>query len=244
MVTTLIRIAVCDDEPDTRQKLISWIPTIELPENCAIAFKEYASGSELAAAYGSGARFDLIFLDMIMPGLDGMDTARSVRELDGKVLIVFLTSSPDYAVQSYRVDAFDYLLKDTDRERFEPVYRKATSLIANREERMIQIRSGTTLHSIRCGSIEFIEIYAKKLSCHIIPEETIETYKPIRELEADIEGLPQFFKIHRSIIVNLSYIAQINPKFVLTATGERLPVARGKYPELEIAFLAHTARHH
>lgn len=178
----------------------------------------------------------------MMDGLDGIQTARLLREKDEKTLIVFLTSSPDFALQSYRVDAFDYLLKTGDRDRMEPVFLKAVTAIAGKEGRRLEIRTGGALHSIRCNTIEYIEIYAKKISFHLIPEQTLETYKAFRELETEIAGLPQFFKIHRSVIVNFLYVTQINSKFVLTVSGQRLSIARGKYPALEQAFLAYTAR--
>lgn len=237
----LIKVAVCDDEQETRVQLLSWMAAITIPANCRLSVTEYSSGAELVDACQSGRAFDLILLDMIMPIMDGIETARAIRGSDDQVLIVYLTSSPDFALQSYHVDAFDYLLKGGDEDRMEPVLQKAIALIAKREERRLQIRSGTALHSVQCSEIEYIEIYAKKLSLHLIGEQVLETYKPIRELESDLAGLTQFFKIHRSIIVNLSFITQIKPTFVITVSGKRLPVARGKHSALERAFLLHAA---
>lgn len=241
MGTTIIQLAVCDDDSEIRKKLLSWILKVDLPANYKILLTDFSSGTALVDSYRAGHRYDLIFLDMIMPGIDGIETARQIRSFDEKVLIIFLTSSSDFAVQSYHVEAFDYLLKTEDTERMESVFRKALAFIAGKEDRQLQIRSGATLHVIQCNKIEYIEIYAKKLSFHLIPEQVLETYKPIRDLEIEIAGLANFFKIHRSVIVNLSYITQINPKFVVTISTQRLPVARGKYCELEKAFISYTA---
>jgi DNA-binding LytR/AlgR family response regulator len=237
-----VKIAVCDDDPDIRNKLVTWLRAVDLPEHCLVSLTEYSSGTALVNEYRSGTRYNLIFLDIIMDGLDGIQTARLIREEDENALIIFLTSSPDYAVQSYRVDAFDYLLKTADREQMEPVFLKALSAIADREERRLVIRNGAAFHSVHCNEIEYIEIYAKKITFYLIPEQKVETYKAFRELEAELSDLPQFFKIHRSVIVNMMHIARINSKFVATVSGQRLPIARGKYPALEQAFLAYTAR--
>lgn len=243
MVKTILKIAVCDDDQDERDTLLAWIPTIDVPANCLVSAAGFSSGSELAAAYRAGRSFDIIFLDMLMPVLDGIQTARFIRELDDKALIIFFTSSPDFAIQSYHVDAFDYLLKTGDKNRMESVLKRAVAFVARREGRRLQIRSGSSVHSVKCDAIEYIEIYAKKLSYHLIPGQTLETYKPIRDLEAEIAGEMQFFKIHRSIIVNLAHVTHINPSYVMTVSSQKLPVARGKYADLERAFLFYTAQH-
>lgn len=236
-----IFIAICDDDPAMRNNLRELLPTMTLPENMELHLTEVSSGDDLIALYTEGNTFNIIFLDMIMPGSDGIQTARRIREKDDQTIIIYLTSSPDYALQSYRVEAFDYLLKTDRLEQIAPVFEKAIGLFASKEIQRLHIRSGTTTHSVLSSNIETIEINGKKLFFHLNSGQVLETYKPIRELEADIEGIHQFFKIHRSIIVNLGYLTQIDPKFVMTVSGQKLPVARGKYEELERTFLSYSA---
>jgi DNA-binding LytR/AlgR family response regulator len=237
-----ISVAVCDDDPDVRLRLMTWIPTVPVPDHCTVRLTGFSSGDELLDGYRADEKFDIVFLDMIMPGSNGIQTAAMIRERDENAIIIYLTTTPEFALQSYRVNAFDYLLKTGDTDHLAKVFDKAIALVATKETKRIQIRSGTTTHLVLCSNIEYIEIYSKKLSCHLIPEQILETYKPIREFEAEIEGLPQFFKIHRSIIINLAYITQLDPKFVRTLTSDRLPIARGKYHELEHAFLSFSAQ--
>lgn len=241
MVKKVIKIAVCDDDLELRTRLLQQLSTLPMPENCTIVFSDYASGNDLVSAYTKES-FDLLFLDMLMEGLNGIQTALSIRQQDKKVLIVFLTSSSDFAVQSYEVDAFDYILKGGDPTKIERVFNKAIKYLKNHEEQSLKIKSGSTLYSIKCDTIEYIEIYSKKLSIKLVNQQTLETYKPIRELEENIKGLTQFFKIHRSIIINLAFITQISQKFVMTLSGEKLPVARGKYTALEKSFLLYSAQ--
>lgn len=240
MTKSIIKIAICDDDEEIRIHLVDLIQSIAIPENIQIVISVFPLGTDLVQAYENHNSFDLIFLDMLMEGLNGLETALSIRQFDKKSLIVFLTSSPDFALQSYEVEAFDYILKGMNNAKIESIFLKALANIQSREERQISIKSGLSYHSLNCKSIEFIEIYAKKLSINLIPKQKIETYKPIRELEDEIKDMSQFFKIHRSIIVNLLYITQINPKFVITLSGEKLPVARGKFYALKDAFLLYT----
>jgi len=241
MVERRIAVAVCDDDASYRAELVRRLSALSLPDAKRLSIEEVPSGNDLLRRYESGERFDVIFLDMIMPGIDGIQTASAIRASGDNAIIVCLTSSPEYAVDSYRIEAFDYLIKGKETPRLEETLARAVSAVSAQEVSPLLIKSGTTLHSIPCDSVEYIEVFSKKLSYHTADGGVLETYKPIRELELELRGLTQFFKIHRSIIINLRYIIELDPRFVRTVSSARLPVARGRYERLEEAFLRHTA---
>jgi len=243
MTWKAIVVAVCDDDERVRAELLAWLASASLPPGYRVTPVEASRGDELIRRHRDGERYDIIFLDMMMPGADGMETAAALRASGDDSIIICLTSSPDYAVQSYRVGAFDYLIKTGGTEQLEATFAKAVAALTSSEEvHRLYIKSGTTLHAVLSGNIEYIEVFSKKLFYHLASGEVIESYKPIRELETELAGLPEFFKIHRSIIVNLSYLTEIDPHFVKTVSSERLPVARGKHAELEQAFLRCSAK--
>lgn len=242
MIGNVISVAVCDDDAFTRAELLKWLPSTPLPQGYRITPVEVPCGDELIRRHRNGERFDIIFLDMMMPGADGMATASALRASGDGSIIICLTSSPDFAVQSYRIDAFDYIIKSNGIPQLEAALAKAVAVLTAQNARRLIIRSGTTLCAVLYANIEYIEVFSKKLFYHLASGEVIESYRPIRELEAELSGQPEFFKIHRSIIVNLSYLTEIDPHFVRTVSSERLPVARGKYDQLETAFLVCSAK--
>ncbi len=237
MPATSITVAVCDDEAELRDKLSACVGAVEPPRGFGLEVSRFDSGEALVARLEAGGRFDVAILDMMMPGMDGIEAAKALRAVDAETAVICLTNSPEYAVQSYRVGAFDYLLKSEDTSELEATLSRALSAIADRETARLRIRSGTTSYYVRIKDVEYIEVNGKKLSYHIADGRVIESYKPMRELEAELAGSARFFMIHRSIVVNLAYVSEIDPRFVRTVSSERLPVARGKYPSLEAAYL-------
>jgi DNA-binding LytR/AlgR family response regulator len=239
MTGTTLKIAICDDDDRLRADLSDCIRSVPPPQGFRLELSQFDSGDALASAFAAGERFDIVVIDMMMPGMTGIETAKAIRPMDEDAIIICLTNSPDFAVQSYRIDAFDYLLKSNDWNEFKATLSKALSIAASRDSAKLRVRSGTAVHTIRCRDIEFIEVNGKKLSYHLVSGEAIESYKSMRELESELAGQSQFFMIHRSIVVNLSYVVELDPRYVRTLTSERLPVARGKRPSLEEAFLRH-----
>ena len=101
----MIRIAVCDDKPEELNR-ISYNLNLNQPTNhLHMGIHDFSSGFSLLDALDSGERFDIIILDIIMPGENGMDIAREIRKNHTEIEIIFLTSSPEYAVESYEVNA-------------------------------------------------------------------------------------------------------------------------------------------
>ena len=106
----MLRIAVCDDSPQFLQTAADLVSAWAAQRNIPAEISTYQNGDELLEA-NSAKRFDIVFLDIIMPLLNGMDTARELRENDTVIRIIFLTSSPEFALDSYDVKAQGYLLK-------------------------------------------------------------------------------------------------------------------------------------
>lgn len=233
----IIRIAICDDELITRTSISKKLQGFHKNFPNPLSFTEFSSGEELLKTHIDDQKFHIIFLDMLMPGLNGIETARHIRKIDKECIIIFITSSIDYAVQSYRVDAFDYILKGGDDESLERIYLKAILSVIKKEDTRLVIKSKTSIHFVLCNNIEYIEIYGKKLTYHLVSSVVLDSYKPLHELEKELQPLPQFYKTHRSIIVNMMFVVELNPHYVRTVHSLQLPISRGKYKDFEQNFL-------
>ena len=151
-----MRIAVCDDLKSDRQK------TIEALKNIIRDFSinEFDDGYELAKSHRV-LPFDLIILDIIMPKLGGIETAALIREKDGRVPIVFLSSSDEFGVLSYSVVAFDYLLKPVDGTRLRECIKRLFSM--NREKHFVNVTYLGTPTKILLSNIQYLESNLRKV---------------------------------------------------------------------------------
>ena len=110
------RIAVVDDQPDMRQQLCSMIDQYSRENNCMLEVTAFSDGAQIITNYCKG--FDIIFLDIEMPELGGMDAAERIRTVDPDVVLVFVTNMAQYAIRGYEVDALDFVLKPVNYYQF------------------------------------------------------------------------------------------------------------------------------
>jgi len=229
----MLKIAICDDFPDflsqTKTDIIKWQnKPLGLITEC------FADGDALIAAHNSSP-FDIILLDVVMPLMSGIETAREIRERDKRVRIVFLTSSPEFAVESYTVKANNYLLKPIAPE---TLYRCLDELAAELQQasRSITVRSANAVHRVELGSIEYIEAQNKHIIFALTGGKTVEGTDPLYTYESKLLLSDGFFKCHRSYIVNIHQIDSFTQKEVKTRSGWRIPISRGCQKEFEEAY--------
>lgn len=199
-----------------------------------LSYVSFQSATELLASMDSGD-YDLLLLDMLMPGVNGMQAAREIRGHNSQIEIVFLTSSPEYAVESYSVRAHYYLLKPPTEEKLFPILDR---LIADfkRPENALRIKTQTSVFSVPYGKIEYIEVSAKKLYFYLVDGGNREVSGTLADFERALLKRPGFMKVHRSYIVNLQWVQELRQGQLVTVTGRHVPVARTAYPQVRTAY--------
>ena len=125
------RIAVVDDQPDMRQQLCSMIDQYSRENNCMLEVTAFSDGSQVITNYCKG--FDIIFLDIEMPELGGMDAAERIRTVDPDVVLVFVTNMAQYAIRGYEVDALDFVLKPVNYYQFSTKLARALQRVQRRK---------------------------------------------------------------------------------------------------------------
>ncbi len=228
-----MRIAICDDNPDflrrTKALLDRWdtpaeVRTVELFDN----------GDALLQAHAA-APFDILLLDVVMPLLSGMETAREIRQQDKSVKIVFLTSSADFAVESYSVKASNYLMKPLEPARlYECLEDLARELREN--ARCITVKSATAIHRLEIGRIEYIEAQNKHVLFTLTDGSSLLSVEPLYTYEKQLFLSDGFFKCSRSYIVNLHRIMTYTLKEITMRSGARIPIARSCHKAFEAAY--------
>ena len=232
----MLKVAVCDDEKNIRSYLISLIR--EQDAKCEIA--EYTSAEEYLA---DGAEHDLLFLDIELEGsaqgMDGMELARQIREREqsGQPIIIFVTGHEKYVYDAFDVDAFQYLVKPVNEQKFAEIFRRAQDKIvseAEQRKKTLVIRHGGANKAIPLDIIYYMESQGHKIMLST-KHGRMEYYARIGELEEELQGC--FCRIHKGYLVNLGCVDEYSKTEILLTNGDRLPLSKYKYEDFVKAYL-------
>ena len=172
-----------------------------------------------------------------MPGETGIDTAAEIRRYDSNVKIVFLSSTAEYAVQSYTVGAYYYCLKPIRQEDFFRLMDTAISACEKERDNSLILRCKNGLTRIELRQMEYCEVLHRTLLIHLNDGRVLESVGSLDELSKKLENSGRFLRIHRSYLVNLEYIESLSYKTVTMSCLTELPIPRGKYQEIKDAYL-------
>ena len=245
-MTNKIRTLVADDEPIARARVVSLLrgeDDIELVRECA-------TGEEARAAI-EHEQLDLLFLDIQMPEVTGIDLARTIQT-NGEPAVVFVTAYDQYALRAFEVHALDYLLKPFSAERFRAALGHAREHLAKRRvaatggiapvandgrdtqlpvrRNRLMIKSGGRIHFVRTADIDWCEAAGNYVRMHVAQQEYL-VRDTMSHLESQLDP-HHFMRIHRSTIVNVDRIQEMQSSFngeyvILLRNGTRLTLSRG-----------------
>ena len=204
-----VKIVICDD---TAEDIIE-LSTALYAYDPLLEIISFPSGKTLMDELLDGSfTADLLFLDIYMPGLDGIQTAKKIRTLHKDLKIIFLSSSKDHYLQAYEVFAFNYIVKPFDRERLYAVLSRAMEELRKDNIHKIRIQYKGAVHSVDCRQIRYIESRDKLLLLHLANENILQCY---RKLEEILKELPEqyFLRCHQSFLVNLSHVTEIRDNY-------------------------------
>lgn len=234
----MTKIAFCDDDASALNEMQKFLNQYCRERNREITCAAFHSPLELLAEMERGARYDILFLDILMPGQTGIEAAEEIRNYDTNVKIIFLTSSPEYAVQSYTVRAFFYQLKPLQIGDFFRVLDAALEECRQEREKSLILRCGGVITRIEPGQLEFCEVIHRTLLFHLSSGKVLESTGSLDELDRQLAPYGCFLRVHRSYIVNLDYVQNISHRAVTMTCLTEIPIPRGKYNDIKDAFLA------
>lgn len=217
-----MKIAVCDDESLFLKKIYQYFWE---QHDCAVEC--FTSPLELLEKYRAGERYDVLFLDIIMEPLNGIELAKKIREYDGRALIVFLTVTLEYATAGYEVDAFRYLLKPVTQKDLMDTMRAVREKLS--VPQILRIRTPECEMLIHTEELYYIEADNKDSVLYYMGD-AITVHKSLSELEG---RLPEkcFFRVHRKYLVNLACVREFDDKKLTLDCGRTLPLSRRRSTE-------------
>lgn len=233
----MIKIAVCDDEPamarELSNRLSAYFKEKGLPDFCVECF---SSGEALGRALlESGRDFDLIFLDIRMQKPDGMETARLLRRQGNRSLLIFVTVLQECVFGAFEVEAFDYLLKPLDGDRFVRTMDRALHALTGAASNSILVRHGASCTVVPLERLLFCEVQGRELYLHRIDQDTLQCRERLENFAQRLDE--RFFRCHRSYLVNLDQVRGIHAGRITLSTDGEIPVSRLRERELLQALL-------
>ncbi len=231
----MLLIAVCDDIPIECADIAKQIETILKQSNTDFMIKKFFGGLELIQSRES---FDIIFLDIKMPNINGMELAKQIRKQDRQSLIIFITSASEYVFDAFDVEAFQYLLKPIQTDKLKNVLEKATKKMqidANID--FLMISANRQIQKVFLKDILYIESIGRiaKIHCN---NGTLETYEQIGILEDKLSD-KFFFRCHKCFLVNLNFVDAFNKTEVRLENGEKIMLAKRRYEDFQKAILSY-----
>lgn len=220
----MLSIAVCDDEILVCSQIAKQIESAlgELHMPCHIC--QFNSGRELLQA---SSQFDLVFLDIMMQGLDGMQTAELFREQQFCGLLVFISSSREYVFDTYEAEPFWYLVKPIEEKRLKRALQQAVQKIKRQPSEFLMVDSGRQKVKLFLSGIYYFEIRGRVAYAHQL-EGICQFYGQIGALERQLQG-KGFFRCHKSYLVNLAYVKSYTRQELVLDHGETIAIAKRRY---------------
>lgn len=235
----MVRVAFCDDDTSALNGMLTFLENYRTRSGLTIEASAFRSPVELLAKIERGAQFDVLFLDILMPGQNGLETAREIREYDKNIHIIFLTSSDEYAVQSYLVKAYFYQLKPIREEDFFRVMDSVLEKCRQEKENSLILHCNNGITRLDPEQLEFCEVIHRTLLFHLSSGRVLESIGSMDELSRRLMPYGCFLRPHRSYLIHLGYVQSISYRAVTMCSMTEIPLPRGKYNEVKEAFLAY-----
>ena len=233
----MFRLAVCDDDNSSLILMLSLIEEYRLVSPFHFEYASFHNGLELASVLEHGKHFDIYCLDIVMPGFDGIELGKEIRNYDKSAQIIYFTSSPEFALDSYSVKAANYILKPITREKLFSTLNEVLEHMKHMEETAITVKDNQGIHKILLSNLVYAEAMGRKVIYHLNSNRTLECSIRFSEVCNTLLEYSYFIKPHRSYIVNMNYINTIENTEITLQIPATIPIAQGKGKEIKDFYL-------
>lgn len=210
-----MKICICDDDlrihDEIKQLIGEFFSKNDIPD-----FSDFSTGEDLLLHYSKGNEFDIIFLDIEMSEINGIETAEEIRKTSPEAIIIFVSSHKNYVFDAFRCEALHFLVKPIDRAEFNDVFNRAMNKYRSARNFM-PLQWQNTRMNIKISDIYFVEGYRRHLKIHT----TNESFEAQGNISSAYEKLREhgFLLIHQGYLVNMQYIKRFNATDVVLENG-------------------------
>ncbi len=219
----MLKICLVEDDITYRKKFTDYLNRYESENHEKILISVFTNGKDAVDNYT--AEYDILFMDIEMPYMDGMTAAANIRKIDKEVIIIFITNMPQFAIKGYTVDALDYVLKPITYFSFMQRINRALLKMKNRKVNFIILTNKTGIDKIEESKITYIEVFNHDLVYHTT-NQNYSSKGSISKIEKNIKS-KAFFRCNKCYLVNLEYIKSIHG-YDVTVNTDIIRVSRDK----------------
>lgn len=219
----MIKIAICDDEPVMCEQLEQKVASVL--KRWKESFQITRCTNAVQFLYGP-MDYDLIFLDIQMPNLDGIRLAKQLREKSFEGVLIFVTVLTECMLDAFEVEAMDYLCKPVDEKRLERALMRSLKRLRQKEERSLSVQTMNWCRNIKLRDIYYCEVVNRKIYLHL-KDGVLEYYGKIKEVER--QTAPDLIRCHRSFLVNPEHLREYKDGQAILENGERVPVSKSSH---------------
>lgn len=219
----MLRIAVVEDDKAYSAQLKEYLKMYEEEKRMKLSVTVFPDGEDIVTDYT--ADFDIILMDVEMTFMNGMTAAEEIRKKDSEVVIIFITNMPQYAIQGYRVDALDYVLKPISYFAFSQRIDRALTRVKKHTSHFITVALKGGRQKVDVSLLCYVEVRDHDLIYHTV-DGNLETKGTIKEAEDALTG-GNFFRCNRCYLVNLEYVENFQGSDV-TVNGDVIQVSRSR----------------
>lgn len=232
-VIQVIKIAICDDSKEDRERIKGFLKTYFQQRNEDTELTEYEDGSSLLDDYAdkSVTFFDVIFLDILMKKSQGINVAKSLREFDKKVCIVFTTDTGEFAMSGYAVHAYGYLIKPIAKADAFALMDDFVQYYQHESEQIFLIKRRSIQEKVPYKDIIFMESQNPYVYIHLKDKSIHRIHAKLKDVENEVEG-KRFIRCHQSFIINLSEVQKADKTFHMS-DGTQIPIRRQRVREMK-----------
>jgi DNA-binding LytR/AlgR family response regulator len=215
-----MKIAIVEDNPADSRTLEALLKQFFLNENIPLALDIYTSGEDIFVEWP--LEFDIVFLDIQLDKLNGIDIASKSRETNERVIIIFITNNPQYSLMGYSVEALDYIIKPITKELLARVLNKAIRRLGELDHQCITIHNNDGYFVVNPRDIHYIEVKNRKLVVYTSTG-SITCLKTLQSME---EQLPNtFFRCHSAFLININAVESVKGAYAVVA-GTMIPISK------------------
>lgn len=230
-----MRVAIVDDLHTDSAALYDML-TVRISSLASVDV--YDSGERFLS---SGLKYDLVFLDIVMEGLDGIETARRLRERDMRCLIVFLTTSSEYAWDAFPVHPFDYLLKPVDEKRLEQLLCEARRALKD-SERVLPLKVGRQTETVGISTICYVCARDHHVYVALTQERELKCFMKFSELQATLREEPRFLACNRGVLINMDEVRSFDGDCFVMNDAQRFSVRQSEKAQIRERFYEYMFR--
>lgn len=232
----MVRVILCDDNPMVLEKYRKDLLAIGERNRINLQILSFTSGESLLSQFLDNPNLaDILYLDILMGKMNGIDIAQALRERGCQAKIIYLTACEEFALQSFDTEPFHYIVKDSISPRkFEDIFLRACAAVQEQGEEFLAVSSGGTLYKVPLHDIVFLKVDNRIISMHCV-DTTIRYYGKLDQVEKSLAG-KGFLRPHRSYLVNCYHIQRIEQGTAFLDDNNQVPISAKNLHEVRRLF--------